>query len=157
MAENVQTGYHSVDDKLKTIAQAADSSSDSLKCLQALFITDPAIDRAKLVTSKGELVQGTCDWIAQKEVFIEWRASDGGLLWISGGPGLGKTMLSIYLTEYLPNCFRSHGNEQSRFSIYFFCDAKDNTRNNAVAILRGLLFQLLQLKEEFIQRILPTY
>ncbi|KAL7911717.1 ankyrin repeat-containing domain protein [Trichoderma velutinum] len=107
MAEDIQTGYTSIDTKLNTIAQAANSSPDSLKCLQALFITDPATDRAKLINSKGELVQGTCDWIAQKHEFVKWRASDGGLLWISGGPGLGKTMLSIYLTEYLSSCFLS--------------------------------------------------
>ncbi|KAL7933000.1 ankyrin repeat-containing domain protein [Trichoderma chlorosporum] len=157
VVENIQVGHHSIDFKLNAIAQAADPSPDSLKCLQALFITDPAIDRAKLITSKGELVQGTCDWITERKEFVDWRASDGGLLWISGGPGLGKTMLSIYLTEYLPSCFRSPGNTQSYYSTYFFCDAKETRRNNAVAIIRGILFQLLEQKEGLIKHILPTY
>ncbi|KAF3076336.1 hypothetical protein CFAM422_001605 [Trichoderma lentiforme] len=130
---------------------------DSLKCLQALFITDPATDRAKLINSKGELVQGTCDWIAQKKEFIEWRASDGGLLWISGGPGLGKTMLSIYLVSYLSSCFLSTDDGKTHYSTYFFCDANDNTRNNAVAIIRGILFQLLEQNKELIGHILPSY
>ncbi|KAL6816354.1 ankyrin repeat-containing domain protein [Trichoderma camerunense] len=154
---DIQTGYNSIDTKLNTIAQAANPSPDSLKCLQALFITDPATDRAKLINSKGELVQGTCDWIAEKKEFVEWRASDGGLLWISGGPGLGKTMLSIYLTEYLSSCFLSTDDGKTRYSTYFFCDANDNTRNNAVAIIRGILFQLLEQKKELIGHILPSY
>ncbi|UKZ54103.1 hypothetical protein TrVGV298_007909 [Trichoderma virens] len=152
-----EAGSDSIKATTNTMAQAVDSGTDSEKCLRALFITDPAIDRARLITSKGELVYGTCDWITQKKDFIEWRASDGGLLWVSGGPGLGKTMLSIYLTEYLSSCFRSHDDEESHYSTYFFCDAKESTRNNAVAILRGLLFQLVQRKQEFLQHILPTY
>ncbi|PTB53807.1 hypothetical protein M431DRAFT_6092 [Trichoderma harzianum CBS 226.95] len=157
MAENIQTGYDSIDTKLNTIAQAANPSPDSLKCLQALFITDPATDRAKLINSKGELVQGTCDWIAQKKEFIKWRASDGGLLWISGGPGLGKTMLSIYLITYLSSCFLSIDDGKTHYSTYFFCDANDNTRNSAVAIIRGILFQLLEQKKELIGHILSSY
>lgn len=129
----------------------------SKKCLQDLFITDPTIDRAKLITSKGEIVSGTCDWITQKEEFINWITSDGGLLWISGGPGLGKTMLSIYLTEYLSSYFRPLEDGKSHYSTYFFCDAKDNTRNSSVAIVRGLLFQLLQQNRDLIGHIFPTY
>lgn len=139
---------------LDTQGQLADLSK---QCLEDLFITDPVIDRARLITSKGEIVNGTCDWITQKEEFINWITSDSGLLWISGGPGLGKTMLSIYLTEYLSSYFRSLENGKRHFSTYFFCDAKDNTRNNSVAIIRGLIFQLLQQKRDLIKHILPTY
>ncbi|KAK4070700.1 hypothetical protein Trihar35433_5167 [Trichoderma harzianum] len=151
---DIQTGYNSIDTKLNA---TVNSSPDSLKCLQALFITDPATDRAKLINSKEELVQGTCDWIAQKKEFVEWKDSDGGMLWISGGPGLGKTMLSIYLTEYLSSCFLSTDDGKTHYSTYFFCDANDNTRNNAVTIIRGILFQLLEQKKELIGHILPSY
>ncbi|KAK4085044.1 uncharacterized protein Triagg1_34 [Trichoderma aggressivum f. europaeum] len=153
IAEDIQTGYNSIDKSNTT----ANSSPDSLKCQQALFITDPAIDRAKLINSKGELVQGTCNWVAQKKEFVEWMNSNGGLLWISGGPGLGKTMLSIYLTEYLSVFFLSSGDTRTHYSTYFFCNAKDNTRNNAVAIIRGILFQLVEQKKELIRHILPRY
>lgn len=84
-------------------------------------------------------------------------ASDDSLLWISGGPGLGKTMLSIYLTEYLSSYLRPLEDGKCHYSTYFFCDAKVNTRNSAVAIVRGLLFQLLQQKSDLIKHTLPTY
>jgi ankyrin repeat protein len=157
MTETLHTGVQSIESKIRSIAQAADSTPESVKCLQNLFITDPAKDRAKLITSKGELVLGTCDWITQRKEFLDWQASNGGLLWISGGPGLGKTMLSIYLTEYLSSSFRPSDNANGHLSMYFFCDAKDNTRNNAAAILRGLLFQLLEHDMELIKHILPSY
>ncbi|KAL7953809.1 ankyrin repeat-containing domain protein [Trichoderma compactum] len=134
IAEDIQTGYNSIDTTFNT---TANSSPDSLKCQQALFITDPAIDRAKLINSKGEL----------KKEFVEWKNSDGGLLWISGGPGF----------EYLSVCFLSSGDARTHYSTFFFCDAKDNTRNNAVAIIRGILFQLVEQKKELIRHILPRY
>ncbi|RFU73874.1 ankyrin repeat [Trichoderma arundinaceum] len=116
MAGNMQAGFNAVDNTLDKIAQATDSSPDNVQCLRALFITDPSIDHAKLITAKGELVDNTCDWIAQKDEFVQWRDSDGGLLWISGGPCLGKTMLSIYLTEYLQSWFGSTENEQRQYT-----------------------------------------
>ncbi|UKZ61164.1 uncharacterized protein TrAtP1_002434 [Trichoderma atroviride] len=143
--------------KLTNLDTQEQPSYVSKKCLQALFITDPAIDCAKLITSKGEIVSGTCDWITQKEEFVKWITTDGGLLWISGGPGLGKTMLSIYLTEYLSSYFMPLENGKRHLSTFFFCDAKDNTRNGSVAIVRGLLFQLLQQRRDLIKHLLPTY
>lgn len=155
MNGNKESGNDAVEARISTLAQATDSSPETVKCLQALFITDPAMNRNTLITNKGELIHGTCDWIVKKREFVEWKNSNGGLLWISGGPGLGKTMLSIYLTEYLSSCFRSL--DDKHYSTYFFCDAKDIKRNNAVAIIRGMLFQLLEQKEELIKHILPTY
>lgn len=155
MTETILAGYNSIETKLdNTLGQTADSSKE---CVEHLFITDPSIDRAKLITSKGELVSGTCDWITQREEFAKWMTSDGGLLWISGGPGFGKTMLSIYLTEYLSSYFGALDNESRHYSTYFFCDAKDNTRNSSVAIVRGLLFQLLEQNKDLISHILPIY
>ncbi|KAL7803511.1 hypothetical protein V8C44DRAFT_353064 [Trichoderma aethiopicum] len=66
-------------------------------------------------------------------------------------------MLSIYLTEYLATCFESAGTERKNFSTFFFCDAKQQTRNNAVAILRGILFQLLDQDPRLLSHILPSY
>ncbi|KKP07353.1 ankyrin repeat domain-containing protein 52 [Trichoderma harzianum] len=100
---DIQTGYNSIDTKLNA---TANSSPDSSKCLQALFITDPATNRAKLINSKEELVQGICDWIAQKKEFVEWKDSDGGLLWISGGPGLEQSRLASACISYFYYVYR---------------------------------------------------
>ncbi|OTA05228.1 hypothetical protein A9Z42_0058910 [Trichoderma parareesei] len=139
-----------IERRSRAMAHATRDTHDSAKRLQALLTRNPAIHRAKLIASKGELVLGTCDWIAQRKEFIDWRASKGGLLWICGGPGLGKTMLSVYLTEYLSTWFGEFQDAKSYYSTYFFCDAKDNARNNAVAILRGMLLQLLEQQKQWI-------
>jgi ankyrin repeat protein len=67
------------------------------------------------------------------------------LLWISGGPGKGKTILSIYLTQEL---------EQERQTIYYFCASDNHERNNAASLLRGLIWHVtdkhLQLAEHLL-------
>ena len=122
-------------------------------CLSALFLTDPVDDRAKLITVKGQRVQGTCQWITTNEAYISWLASPSQLLWLSGGPGKGKTMLSIFLTQELEIIAQSQG----AVLVYFFCDTRDNRRNTATAMLRGLMFQLIQQHSRLLEHILPVF
>lgn len=113
----------------------------------ALFITDPRDDRAALTTAKGQRVEGTCTWMTETDAYKSWLSSDSQGLWILGGPGKGKTMMSIYLTECLETI-----SQQSKDTtvVYFFCDNRDIKRNSAVAILRGLVWQLGRLKPELL-------
>jgi polynucleotide 5'-kinase involved in rRNA processing len=71
------------------------------KCCNELFLTDPEMDRASLVSVKGDRVSGTCEWIRRDDKYNCWRTGDERLLWVSGGPGKGKTILSIFLTQDL--------------------------------------------------------
>jgi hypothetical protein len=75
-------------------------------CLNALWqtsprLTDPREDRKSLIDTKGERVSGTCKWIKSNATYLSWLRSRSQLLWLSGGPGKGKTMLSIFLAEEL--------------------------------------------------------
>jgi hypothetical protein len=58
---------------------------------------------------------------------------DTRLLWIQGGPGKGKTMLSIYLTQHL---------ELMHKAVFFFCQADDEMRRSATHVMRSLIWQL---------------
>ncbi|KAL2047963.1 hypothetical protein ABVK25_011134 [Lepraria finkii] len=63
------------------------------------------------------------------------------LLWLSGAPGIGKTMISSFLVEELAQL----AERSSQVTLaYYFCDDKDERRRTATAILRGLLLQLLR-------------
>ncbi|KAH0541549.1 hypothetical protein FGG08_003961 [Glutinoglossum americanum] len=110
------------------------------ECLAALFLTDPVDDRENLISTKGRRVGNTCQWIMTNEAFKSWLNSQSQLLWLSGGPGKGKTMLSIFLTEELGNIV-----------------GESRKRNTAVAILRGLLLQILRKHQSFFQHILPIF
>ena len=80
------------------------------------------------------------------------------MLWISGGPGKGKTMISIYLTEELEGVAADAetADAEEAIVIYFFCSSEDSKRNTAAAVLRGLLWQLTGKRPE-LTNILLTY
>ncbi|KAJ5903418.1 hypothetical protein N7504_005801 [Penicillium tannophilum] len=44
-------------------------------------------------------VSGTCEWFLQDEKFGHWRDSESNLLWVSAGPGRGKSVLSRSLID----------------------------------------------------------
>lgn len=53
---------------------------------------------------------------------------------------MGKTYLSVFITEYLETNARQTGDTTT---IYFFCDSRVAARNTGVNILRGLVHQLI--------------
>ncbi|MCJ1270547.1 hypothetical protein MMC22_010444 [Lobaria immixta] len=105
-------------------------------CLRALFLTDPMDDREQLIQAKGSRVDDTCDWIKSNELYHSWLHSHSQLLWISGGPGKGKTMLSIFLAEELE---RTAKNSQDKLFLQYFCDKR--TRNES--LFAGSSFETL--------------
>ncbi|KAM0723355.1 hypothetical protein Q7P37_000341 [Cladosporium fusiforme] len=121
--------------------------SNAQICRDALFFCDPAVDRANLVTAKGERVAGTCEWVNRNSSFKSWLHGDTDRLWISGSPGKGKTMISIFLTQEL---------EKDCQVIYFFCSHAIDGRSTATAVLRGLIWQMTQLDMELALH-LPRY
>ena len=126
-------------------------------CLRALFQalhTDPRYDRDNLIHRKGTRIDHTCTWITWNQYYVSWLDSCPQLLWLSGGPGKGKTMISIFLAEHFE---RSTNNSADTVSLEFFCDNKNNKRNTADSIILGLIFQLLQKRPKLINHILPIF
>ncbi|KAM0711597.1 hypothetical protein Q7P35_000963 [Cladosporium inversicolor] len=117
---------------------------------KALFITDPSVDRHSLIDKKGLRVAGTCEWVERNETYKAWLCGEPSLLWIFGGPGKGKTMLSLYLTQRFE---KLHNGEV----IYFFCSSEHPTRNTATAILRTLLWQMIVIRPEVTKLISPYF
>ncbi|OCT49764.1 hypothetical protein CLCR_06731 [Cladophialophora carrionii] len=127
-------------------------------CLSELLITNPADDRAMLTRTKGERSYGTCAWITEHPIYRSWKdpACQSPLLWISGGPGKGKTILSVFLTEELEQRAAQSNNNMQQV-LYFFCDNKDNRRNKASCIIRGLILQVLLSHSDVISHLLPDF
>jgi hypothetical protein len=117
---------------------------------EALFITDPSVDRQSLIDKKGHRVAGTCEWVERNETYKAWLCGDPSLLWIFGGPGKGKTMLSFYLTQQFDKL-------QNREVIYFFCSSEHPTRSTATAIIRTLLWQMIVIRPKLTKVISPYF
>ncbi|KAK3707864.1 hypothetical protein LTR37_011866 [Vermiconidia calcicola] len=130
------------EDRQETLDKAIDN------CRSNLFLSDPEIDRANLISAKGERVDGTCEWVERNDAYNSWLRGDPRLLWICGGPGKGKTMLSIFLTERL---------ERRKQAIYYFCSSEHEQRNTATAILRGLLWRITAKRRELTRHLLDYF
>ncbi|KAN0077840.1 hypothetical protein V8E54_006144 [Elaphomyces granulatus] len=125
------------------------------ECLQNLFLTDPALDKNALKRRKGERAPGTCEWILETEEVKEWLGPaantecNANILWLYGNPGTGKSTMAITIAEKLPT--------QSPFVCgdkalaYFFCDSSSDDRRTVTAILRGLLYQLIEQRRELMK------
>ncbi|KAK1146821.1 hypothetical protein N8T08_002582 [Aspergillus melleus] len=101
--------------------------------------TDPRNEMTRIMQSKGGLIPECNSWIMESPELQTWQSSDGArLLWIKGGPGKGKTMAMIGLVD-------SHAAQIPDRDIfcYFFCQNSIPHLNNAVSVLRALVWKLL--------------
>lgn len=112
--------------------------TEAAPVLDALLLTRPEVDRKSLIALKGRRVDGTCEWLIQHPSYQGWLADTNlPLLWILGGPGKGKTMLAIYITEVLQSIM----NPGQDVLLYYFCSNRDKNRNTALTIMRGIIHQ----------------
>ncbi|KAK3369572.1 hypothetical protein B0T24DRAFT_499432, partial [Lasiosphaeria ovina] len=72
------------------------------------------------------------------------------LLWIKGDPGKDKTMLLCGINE-LERAIAADG--QCHNLAYFFCQATDSRINNAIAVLRGLIYLLAHQQPRLISHV----
>ncbi|SCO78478.1 related to vegetatible incompatibility protein HET-E-1 [Fusarium oxysporum] len=83
--------------------------------------------------------------------FQRWRDDrDSRLLWTKGDPGKGKTMLLCGIVKELEN-------QGKKPLAYFFCQAADSRINNATAVLRGLIYLLLDQQPSLISHVKKRY
>jgi hypothetical protein len=119
------------------------------KCIQDLRLTDPRDDKKRIEDTKGGLLDDSYHWILQTPEFQQWRNDrNNGLLWIKGDPGKGKTMLLCGIVNELGKSLA-----KTDLLTYFFCQATDLRINNATAVLRGLMFLLLNQQPSLISHI----
>ena len=84
------------------------------------------------------------EWIFHDPQYINWQDGDDlGLLWIKGGAGKGKTMMSIGLIERIP-----HRQDGTIMMTYFFCQNADYELNTIESIIKGLILQLVNQQEQ---------
>jgi hypothetical protein len=109
-------------------------------CLRDLHSTDPRDDKKRIEETKGGLLADSYHWILENSDFQQWHNNkESRLLWIKGDPGKGKTMLLCGIINELQRMLVAN----TEILSYFFCQATDSRINNATAVLRGLLYMLV--------------
>ena len=119
------------------------------KCMRNLCFTDPRLDKTRIEDTKGGLLDASYRWILQNHDFQQWRNDQQSrLLWIKGDPGKGKTMLMCGIVNELKKSVA-----KSDLLSYFFCQATDSRINSTTAVLRGLIYLLVDQSPSLISHV----
>ena len=127
------------------------------RCLADLRVTDPRHDKTRIELTKGGLLKDSYRWILDNPDFQRWRDDqDQGsrLLWIHGDPGKGKTMLICGIIDELHS---TSGDSDGSLLSYFFCQGTDSRINNATAVLRGLIYMLVDQQQSLMPHLRKKY
>lgn len=74
-------------------------NSELYDCLKDMAVKDPRDSLRDLRSRRGKRVENTCEWILAQRDFVAWRnGTVPQLLRLVGPPGIGKTMLSTFLS-----------------------------------------------------------
>ncbi|XXH02007.1 hypothetical protein Hte_008372 [Hypoxylon texense] len=129
-----------------------DSSKRSLNSIEALCISlfnKFDIDDYKRLLPKP--AKGTCEWIKGHPLFVSWlHTSENALLWLTGHPGCGKTVLAYALAQ----SFEDIGIPQRAQNVLvYFCDDKVYAQTDAKAVLMSFIFQIVRRHRSLIQHV----
>jgi len=145
-----------IDKLLKGLPQQQASvqiNKEDQECIQHLRLTDPRHDKERIEETKGGLLKDSYHWILENPDFQRWRGDQQSrLLWIKGDPGKGKTMLLCGIINELKKSMA-----KTDLLSYFFCQATDSRINHTTAVLRGLVYLLVDQKPSLISHIRKKY
>jgi hypothetical protein len=102
---------------------------------------NPDSVKNRLMEKKDKLLWEAIEWIFKDtERFLKWQNNaDMSLLWIKGGAGKGKTMMTIGITERILSA-----SDNSVLVTFFFCRNDYSELNTIAAIIKGLILRLLR-------------
>ncbi|KAF5577148.1 heterokaryon incompatibility protein het-E-1 [Fusarium pseudoanthophilum] len=135
--------------RLKAKNEQDDKDRD---CLAALLITDPRQDKKRIQSQKGDPLNESYEWILKSDAYQTLTDnSSSRVLWINGPPGKGKTMLLCGIIDELQKSLRPIS--------FFLCQAnvKEEDLSSDIAVLRGLIYVLLEHQPSLISAIRPSY
>ena len=131
------------------LRKVIDDAFKDKECLRHLYVTDPRQDKIRIEETKGGLIPDSYHWILENSDFKQWRNDlQSHLLWIKGDPGKGKTMLLCGVIDELKKLII-----ETHLLSFFYCQAPDSRINNATAVLRGLLYLLIDQQPSLISHI----
>ena len=123
-----------------------DRESELLRTLWSEYKSDKDSNPARVV--------GTCEWFFEDERFLDWRDSRSSkLLWVSAGPGCGKSVLSRALVDERRVCTNVMA---STVCYFFFKDGQEKRMHGANALC-AILHQLFQNTNNLITHGLPSH
>lgn len=101
-------------------------------------------------------IKSTCRWVLSHPVFITWfKTVKSSMIWFTGHPGSGKTVMSSFLTRYLQETTKTAMTDA--MVCVYFCDEKVNKQKDAKAILLGVIFQIICQHRSLIKHVRKSF
>ncbi|KAJ4323907.1 hypothetical protein N0V84_004131 [Fusarium piperis] len=116
--------------------QKREQHKDDQECLVDLLLTDPQKDKERIQTIKGNPLWDSYHWILEHSGYDKFTNEPSSrVLWIKGDPGKGKTMLICGIIDQL--------DKSTDPLSYFFCQATEKDQSSDTAVMRGLIYMIL--------------
>lgn len=99
-------------------------------------------------------IPGTCRWILQRTQFKAWAALTSEVskvLWIRGGPGCGKTILTASIIRHVTSLHST----RSIPAAYFFCRDEDDRKRDLNEIARSWVQQIVNKMDDAVSMVYP--
>jgi hypothetical protein len=151
--QDVNLGISELRDQVSSLAvkmnelNTADRSDVEQKQLEKIrLVLSPSVTPEEIYRGiSGKREPGTGDWMHDERLFKAWLDREKPVLWISGGPGSGKSYLSSNIIHLLTQLHPQRVQASSRISIaYYFCKDYDPELRSFNKALRTLAFQICQ-------------
>jgi hypothetical protein len=135
-------------------------------------VTDPCVERIRILHNKDDLLDGLCTWVLGDPAFIDWWSKDDiRILWIHGDPGKGKTMMAMTLAEEILRRLQPlvvekgvaekgvTENEVTEKGIltYFSCQGTIDGLNDAISVVRGLIYVIVNKRRDLLHHVKKVY
>ena len=134
---------------LEQLNRQDDQETDLLRTL-----SPPESDYKRDKNVNSARVAGTCEWFFEDKRFLNWRNSKSSeLLWVSAGPGCGKSVLARALIDERRVCT----NVMASTVCYFFFKDGQQKRMDGASALCAILHQLFRNRSNLITHGLPSH
>lgn len=94
---------------------------------------------------------GTAQWIRSHPAFVEWNRGTGGILWIQGKPGSGKSVLAKSILA-LDSLSTEHAT-----ASWFYSKRGGSAGMSHTSMMRSICYQLLSQSKAIFQACVPIY
>ncbi|KAJ7575154.1 ankyrin repeat-containing domain protein [Mycena floridula] len=96
--------------------------------------------------------EGTGNWFIQDPRFLRWLSGALKVLWCSGNPGVGKTILSSLIVDHLRSIMTP-----DVAVAYIYCDYNRETEQTSSQLLSSILKQVVEMRETISDELLALH
>ncbi|CUS13282.1 unnamed protein product [Tuber aestivum] len=101
-----------------------------------LNVVDPASNYSSALAVREP---GTGGWLIGGPEYVDWKEGRGGVLWLHGIPGCGKSVLSATAIEDLQHLCNAHDDYALAYFYFTFSDSEKQELHNMLLSLIGQL------------------